>query len=720
MINNSRLFSDGLFVPYPFNNEIMRRCLQSLSIAIIPYHNTKLLLDFNFKTDEIPENIQGSRLTKSAFRTVCDWLFDCSTYIKEEEWHFFLEPILDLIKFRIFMETLEKKSFSTPGILLAKSKPQFEKNFNSEMVTGTFAIPILQNYYSCKTRKLHYDNISYGNINFEGIQIFPVINQIRPIEIQILEDDEPVNYNALSFSYMEFNEIEKMKKSINLQFFTELFSEQKNKKLLGFPAITIGTIRAYDAFIYIKLDESDKVVQYYVTSTLMSKIGSISQNMIGKKVGIIALYWYHYGFSIPSYPECIDIIDPIDISAKKEPINKKESILSKYITNYKERIKAAKTIEQIINKELLTKDKLINIFMKKRNKYKNFITVIELYENREKIDHNKLRKRLLNDIDFFEFYGLVEIKNDKLNITEMGFNVILDTFINLNFNNIMNYTNKLTLFNKNILLNYFIEKYEIPITFSKCILNYLIEKGYIIKVNINDCYIKEYIKDIYYVVKDKKIKNIENILNDHYNILYSEVLEVLNKYTHGLALKAIMERISIDYNVNEFNYVIMEDIFYICEYLIKNNIIIKENSMYFYPFESRIYNLFDRNEGAYYSSNEIKKICNLPYYDYIKILDNIDFLDKIGKDIYYKKNNKKEIDLINDYIKYKSKNELFKKLEQYSMNRSKAINIMYSEAKKYQNLINYEILRSLCFDWYSELIRDKKIVEKGGMVKKIR
>ena len=268
--------------------------------AVNPIGNCKILQK-DSPWDVDPEEYCGSRDARDGMEKVCQYLeslFDCTKnetiFVNQ-----FLKPIQIMAKFREHMSNKEKASTDLEGWVFSISKPTKTSLFNkTENITASIVFPKLQTTMSMSFPKELIKNTSSNYSEFTKCQPIGLVNRIHPVNgSSISNTNKEVLLSRFNFLFTSFNDIELIGKSIEMENFCEIQSQNSEiKQHMGFSFVSFGnvidvrgnqvTIEGMDKSRMISFTINSR--HYYQNSNMLSP-----EKMKGNYVRFFGVTWYN-------------------------------------------------------------------------------------------------------------------------------------------------------------------------------------------------------------------------------------------------------------------------------------------------------------------------------------------------------------------------------------------------------------------------------------------
>lgn len=268
--------------------------------AVNPIGNCKILLrDSPWDTD--PEEYFGGRDARDGMEKVCQYL-ESLFYSAKDETIFvnqFLKPVQIMAKFREHLSTREKASTDLEGWIFSISKPTKTSPFNkTENVTASIVFPKLRTTMSMSFPKEIIKNTSSSFSEFTKCQPTGLVNRIHPVKgSSISNTNKEVLLSQLNFLFTSFNDIQIVGKSIEMENFCEVQSQNSEiKQHMGFSFVSFGKVLdVQGSRVTIEAMNKSGIISFTINSRHYYKNSNMisPEKMKGKHVRFFGVAWYN-------------------------------------------------------------------------------------------------------------------------------------------------------------------------------------------------------------------------------------------------------------------------------------------------------------------------------------------------------------------------------------------------------------------------------------------
>lgn len=305
-------------VPRFLRERYMRTVLQNLYVATVgSSNNAKMLLDH--EPAEIGVSmVAGSPLVRECFIAAKRWLLLAQEFASSYETFLnqILEPARCPGRFLLNIREISPSTTQLKGLVISKSRPFFDKYFEDRISSVTIIVPEVEAVMNLRCRFSVAENIKHKFYSAKKVQPIPFVNRIHPISNQELDlkptEDKP-SLSVLDFLKISFSDVPKMRGSMSLENFCEIWSEQGKRRILGFPFIISGLVVSVGFGPNITLQSlcnPELQISLHVTEHLLNLLNTDLYGLVnlrGKPVRVLAVDWYRYGPSriLPRYPEIL-------------------------------------------------------------------------------------------------------------------------------------------------------------------------------------------------------------------------------------------------------------------------------------------------------------------------------------------------------------------------------------------------------------------------------
>lgn len=281
---------------YLLTERRLRTVLTFMYNSMIGSNENAVLVE-KFDPSEIdPTRFGGTELTRISMAELCDWLEQIKLFTKNEGIYNaqFLEPVRIISKLIQSFRIMKKRTTEIEGWVFSSSKP-YQDMAGEKRVTLSMVVPKLQTGMTIRVSDEEARKIGHGYFVFGRSQPVPLVNRLHQATPTNFASDKVVRLSEFDFLFTSFDDIEVLKRSVEMENFCEVESSQSEvKQHLGCPFVSFGRVASVrPPNIFLKNLRGDKVIKLQISHHFYKNNKETNlAKLEGRTVRFFGVQWY--------------------------------------------------------------------------------------------------------------------------------------------------------------------------------------------------------------------------------------------------------------------------------------------------------------------------------------------------------------------------------------------------------------------------------------------